>query len=317
MLAVGAGVATAAPQLGNSLAHGMNMDHAGFGGTEMEQTFTKYNGLPLGESALKAAGWVKAYGPCDKHLGFAWTATQRVNNVPPRKTPLTLYTTAGGQPAGVGVDMFGGEPLPASQGPIAVWTGGSYRLSVAFRKGDIMCSGELDEDVLIGDTLIVNPCSDPGCWSKTIPLTESESAAANWTRGSCFDGMGFHRFLDTSSSIGVAPGVPPGTMTWDANNLFPVVAMYHEGQINAIFFNTWTVQGGLSGSNTWEPVPLPNPLMCKNFCDSSCHFKGTYAFSTMHIFFRDHNEVKCAPELKCFVKGMGCCPASDSPALLV
>jgi len=333
VLAVGIGLTTAAPQLGDSLAHGMNMNHSGFGGIEMEQTFTKYNGLPLGESALKAAGWIKAFGDCDKNLGFAWTPAQRDNNVPPRKTPLTLYTTAGGQPSGVGVDMFGGftigafvSPLPSSQVPYAEWTGGSYRLSVAFRKGDIMCSGEVDQDVLIGDTLLVTPtssgCAD-GCYTKEIPLTEPESAAANWTRGSCFDGMGFHRFLDTRSSQGEVPGVSPGTMTWDAENLFPVVAMYHEGQINAIFFNTWAVQSGLSGANTWEPIPLENPeWMCKNFCDGKCGFKGTadeqiWFFSTMHIFFRNHREVTCAPELKCFVKGIGCCPANEAPALLV
>lgn len=316
-----------ASQIGNMLGHGMRMDHSsmgmegmmamnktgagtdtGFGGDQMQQTFTKYNSLPLGTKELWATeewtpGLVTIDGnvswKCDPHLGLLWIRSG--GNT--KRTPLVLYTTQGGQPSGVGVDIYGALPNPQMQYAVKVFHDGEpthhYRINVAFRQGDIMCSGSRDEDVKIGDVVIVNP---GGSSTKQIPLDEEQSEKENWVRGSCWDGMGYHRFFDTAGN---------GKMTWDAENLFPVVAMYNEGKLNAIFFASWFVQQSLTSANQWEPIPLPNYLMCKNTCDPACTFKGTSMFSTMHVYFRDHSQVTCSKDLKCWMKGQGCCPKSD------
>ena len=66
-------------------------------------------------------------------------------------------------------------------------------------------------------------------------------------------------------------------------------------------------------ANDWEPIPLPNALMCGNFCDkSSCTFNGTSVWSTMHFYFQDHSDadLKCtqSPEIKTCALGVKCCP---------
>jgi hypothetical protein len=74
-------------------------------------------------------------------------------------------------------------------------------------------------------------------------------------------GMGTHWFLDVTRN---------GSMTWQAANLFPIVTMYNEetatatGTINAFFFASSVVQQSLlpPSTNEWEPIPLPNILMC-------------------------------------------------------
>ena len=55
-------------------------------------------------------------------------------------------------------------------------------------------------------------------------------------RGSCFNGMGWHYFKDLAA--------PPEKMSWQADNLMPVVPMYDpvKGRINAIFFSSAIVQ---------------------------------------------------------------------------
>lgn len=311
-------------QLGDKMTWSMNMDHSmmmdssmnntgtssGFGGEEMQREYKVYDNLPIGESALSKAGWVKS-GKCDPHLGYGWT--QGDPHASHKSRPVTLYTTAAGQPSGVGVTVYGdgGPPFPKEQIPYTVRiTSSMYLVSVAFRKGEIMCDGSTS-DAFLGDTLIVNP---GGTMSKEIPLTEDGSAAAGWVRGSCFDTMGWHRFFDTSGGT-----FADGELSWKGENVFPVVAMYHEGAINAIFFNSWTVQQTLlpPSSNEWEPIPLPDVLMCKNLCSQHCGFTGTSFWSTMHIYFRDHTKVTCEPGLKCFMKGNSCCEASESANLVV
>merc|ERR550537_7482 len=300
------------------MVQGMNMDQAGsgFGGEKMQQTFKEFHNLPIGQAALLAAGWRKSDNDCDPHLGYGWLPG---GDTTLKEQPLILYTTAAGQPSGVGVavygDVDGGPPFSKEQLPYTKNWGvvdheKVYQINVAFRKGKIMCDGS-SSDAFLGDTLIVNP---GGTMSKEIPLTEDESAAEGWVRGSCFDTMGWHRFFDTSGGP-----FPDGELSWKGENVFPVVAMYHQGAINAIFFNSWTRQQTLlpPSSNNWEPIPLPNPLMCKNLCSPNCGFTGTSMWSTMHIYFRDHTEVKCDPSLKCNLPGMSCCEASTSANLVV
>lgn len=303
-----------ATELGTLMRTG-HADHASFGGKHMERTFGSYVELPLGESALMKAGWHKSttYSGCDPQLGVPWTQDP---SGPTKSHPMTLYTTAGGQPAGVGIVILGHgqDSLP---GPQKKWaTTGSpdlAHLDVAFRKGDIMCSGSKDA-VAIGDTLIVNPkrgSASPSVegQSKILPLTESDAQAQGWHRGSCFDGMGWHWFLDTS--------IGKNKLSWKAENLFPVVTMYNEGEINAIFFASTINQVSIPfiRSNEWEPLPLSNSRMCKNLCDKDCTFSGmTRAgpWSTAHIFFRDHKSVTCDSKLKCGIRfpfRANCCEA--------
>jgi len=306
---------SASAELGSLLRSG-HANHADFGGTVMERTFTMYNGLPVGEDELKTAGWTKNSDKgCDPHLGYSWS--QPGSAGPSKSQPLTLYTTAGGQPSGVGVAIlgYGEDPLPAPQKKWATEkplqslpTANAVQIDVAFRSGDIICSGEKDQSS-IGDTLIVNPKGSADT-TMSLPLTETEADAAGWHRGSCFDGMGWHRFLDTS--------LKNNKLSWKAENLFPVVTMFHEGQINAIFFLSTINQVSIPGiaSNEWEPKSLSSSEMCANTCDKDCTFSGLTSagpFSTMHIYFNDHKSVTCDSSLQCGlpwpIRG-NCCQAS-------
>lgn len=293
LLAAGA---ASANDLGNLLGV-MNHSHDdhGFGGDKMERTFKNYVDLPMGAEALREAGWVKS-DYCDPTIGHKWTQGGAKIT---KKQPLVLYTTSFGQPSGVGVQIYGSLPKQQQQWA-RIENHGVSLITVAFRKGDIICSGSKSDSEL-GETLIVNP---DGPASKELPLAESAAEDEGWHRGSCFDGMGWHYFLDTQEGN--------NRMSWEAENLFPVVAMYHEGKVNAIFFASWVVQQTLfpPNANQWEPIPLANPLMCKNLCDSDCKFKGTSAWSTLHVYFRDHSLVTCEPGLKCVAAGLGCCPSS-------
>jgi len=300
-LAIGAamlGTVLSTTELGDQLRVG-HPEHAQFGGSKLERTFTKYDELPMGADALHAAGWHKHGTTCDPALGYAWTedasgATQ--------DHPIKLYTTEAGQPSGVGIIIRGRgeEPLP---GPQKKWASEApivgpkqdpqiVHIDVAFRSGSVVCSGEKAPGG-VGDTLIVNPASTN---KKVLPLTSKDAESEGWTRGSCFDGMGWHYFLDTRTG--------GGRMSWQAENLFPVVTMFHEGQINAIFFASTINQVSIPifKSNEWEPKSLSSTEMCANMCDKECHFSGLTGagpFSTAHIYFRDHSEVTCQKDLKC------------------
>lgn len=222
-----------------------------------------------------------------------------------------LYTTVDGQPAGVGT-IFRTDSFPAAQQkwvtetPLVQYSGNDkvFQIDVAFRSAGVCTSGVSHSQ--IGDTLIVNPA---GANSKVIPL----SLEAPWVSGSCFDGMGTHAFLNTNDQAGPMP--------WSANDLFPVVAMYHEGKINSIFFASTKDQVSIPvlSANWWEPVSLSDEQMCGNWCDQSCGFTDhDDVWSTMHIYFNDHDTVKCAAELTCatgffpFPGKRSCCPGSVS-----
>jgi len=300
-------LSVAASDLGSLLRTGHD-DHSGFGGDKMERTFTSYKSLPLGEKELALKGWHRHDNKgCDPNLGFVWTEDP---SGPTKSNPLKLYTTSGGQPAGVGIVIlgYGYDPLPQAQQkwvtakPLVDFhplSTSHAHIDVAFRSGDIMCDGLYSESE-IGDTLIVNPGGDS---KYVLPLAEQDAEAAGWRRGSCFDGMGWHWFLDTS--------VGQGELSWKAENLFPIVTMYGDARqvfdnsINAMFFASTVDQVSIPviQSNEWEPKALSNLEMCKNTCDSDCTFSGTHsllsAWSTLHVYFRDHSSVTCPRALTC------------------
>jgi len=126
-----------------------------------------------------------------------------------------------------------------------------------------------------------------------LGTTEDEAISAGWAEGSCFDSMGLHYFLDTSTH--------DGTLDYDGMpaNLFPVTVMYDQGAVNAFFFSSVldqiddlvTCTPG-TNANEWEPLGLSNAHMCYNTCDADCNFNNP-CWSTMHIFLKDPKSVKC------------------------
>jgi len=96
--------------------------------------------------------------------------------------------------------------------------------------------------------------------------------------------MGWHYFYDLYS----AP-----TMSWVGANLLPIVPMYYNGFINAFFFASGIEQQSLFSTNEWDPIPLPDLLMCKNWCDSSCTWNDTDVWSTAHIFLNNYKNAVC------------------------
>jgi len=239
---------------------------------------------------------------CDPYLGYAWTEDKSGAT---KSQPTKLYTTKGGQLSGIGVIMmgYGHDSLPDAQekwattNPLVAPTPSAElaHIDIAFRSGDIVCSGSTSGDI-IGDTLKVNPAG--GANSRLLPLSEAAAKAEGWHRGSCFDGMGWHYFLDTAAGH--------GQMTWQAANLFPVVTMFHEGKINAVFFASQNDQVSIPiiKPNEWEPKSLTDSQMCANTCDADCHFGHTPHegdWSTMHFYFRDHTPVVCDSSLHCSI----------------
>jgi hypothetical protein len=253
-------------------------------GDRLIRTYTVYNSLPSTMSDALDQGWNSSY-VCDSNLGlpFNYGGTS-----PSVDYPVTLYFTKGGQAAGVGVDVFGTLPAKLIEG--GFWQqveNSQYRITVSFRSSSQMCS--TSQSLLpLGDRLVINANSI----SYEIPT--DASGLSNWHQGSCFAGMGHHWFYDLEK----APN-----MSWEADNLLPIVPMYFNGTVNAIFFASTSVQQGLLNSHWWEPIPLPNLLMCKNTCDSDCTFLGTSLWSTLHIYFNDYNEVTCNGGCT-----IGCCP---------
>jgi hypothetical protein len=236
-------------------------------------------------------------GTCSPTQGIAWVYQGKLST----SNPVTLYFTSAGQIAGVGTEIFGSVETSLLKAGFFIPTGSNqYHINVAFRDTKFMCSNITSPDV-IGDRLIVMPDHV----NLSIPTNVTDAIANKYHRGSCFAGMGTHYFLDLLTGP---------TMSWTSANLMPVVPMYkNDGSINAIFFASSTVQQSVfpPSSNEWEPVPLPNALMCGNLCDSGCTFKGTYAWSTMHFYFNDQTQIVCPASYHCSLPDIICCPTSE------
>jgi len=258
-------------------------------GDRLERDYTEYYSLPIDADSAKAAGWVPLNTTCEAPLGVTWAQSSKGAT---ESQPILLYFTPGGQITGAGALYRGSypdnlvnngylQPVPGND------DGSEWFVTVTFRSPEDVCSsGSLA--LPLGDRLVLNA----NTIAQEIPLTPQEAGAAGWVAGSCFSGMGTHWFLDVSQN---------GSMSWEAANLFPIVTMYNEetptatGTINAFFFASSIVQQSLlpPSTNEWEPIPLPNILMCKNFCDSSCHFSDTSFYSTLHLYMNDRTAVSC------------------------
>jgi len=250
-------------------------------GSFLFRDYTVYTQLPLTTQQATSANWVQNTTTCDPNLGIRW---EQSSGIVKESTPISLFFTPSGQVAGIGMTIYGDVfPSLVTEGylqPLGVQhTYEAYFISVTFRNSSVICSAENSTETL-GDTLIINANNI----SVQIPLTEQQAINGDWSRGSCFSAMGWHYFYDLYS----APN-----MSWVGANLLPIVPMYFDGVINAFFFASGIEQQSLFSANQWDPIPLPDFLMCENWCDSSCTFNDTDTWSTAHIFLNNYTTVTC------------------------
>lgn len=266
-----------------------------------EETFGVWSQVPRSEQQLRSAGWTKAPGDCDEHTGFAWTESAAG---PTPERPTTMFTNAAGQPAGVGVTLFGGGD---QRGYEEMWqssANSTKTLQVAFREKEEMCSSEPSAHK-VGTAIIVNPRGP----SLRVPLREPLAEQQGWHVGSCIPTMGTHWMLDTHA--------PSGQMTYDAQNFFPVVPMYDlDGSITAMFFQTWKTQVSRPVGQWDENPTLPVAQMCNNTCDhcgGHGRFSGTDVMHTLHFWFVKHAGLTCG-SMRC--NGFWCCPAAGQEVVI-
>jgi len=245
-------------------------------GDRLLRTALLYDSIPVNTSDATSNGWT-SYTQCDPNLGVAYT--QSSTGAPTHFHPITVYYTSAGQISGVALEHFGTPVEPLEKFWLAT-DNGTYRMSVSFRDAADMCSGQTFAEI-IGTHLVI----DQGTVDLYLPLTENEALSAEWTKGSCIGGMGTHWSYDLS----MAPN-----MTWEDQNLLPIVTMYNEqegGVLSAFFFTTPVVQFS-EPLGPWEG-PIPNVLMCLNWCDSSCSWSNIL-FSTLHFYLDDPSLNTCA-----------------------
>jgi hypothetical protein len=268
-------------------------------GSRLDRQYTGYVAQPLTAVDARSAGWfpmefnAAPSDKCNRHVGSPWVFNKATPGTLSQDHPVILFYSAAGQISGIAVAIMG-----ADGGSHAEWTeamrvrgylsnvyptqpDGTPIDTITVGLRDVLPDRDLCDErtvftEVLGTTLILNPAG-PSNLKLEIPLSVDAANAEGYRRGSCFNGMGFHHFKDWKAEN--------GTMSWKAANLVPVVPMYdlENGSINAIFFASAIVQQSIfpPAENEWEPVPLPNELMCGNFCDADCTFAGTIAWSTM------------------------------------
>lgn len=189
--------------------------------------------MPLTAVDALMEGWVPMQGfICLKGLGMPFVQPGSENATKTNK-PIILYYTPGGQIAGMGVFVLGNSK-PNLVGFFFLDAGKSGDkkrkfISVTFRSEDAVCSSAKSKYPL-GDRLVIN--AGAGGIKMELPLTTKEAMNTGWIRGSCFATMGAHWFRDLTGT----------DLTWEANNLLPIVLMYDEEStgadnlINAFFF---------------------------------------------------------------------------------
>jgi len=220
---------------------------------------------------------------CAPALGVVLT----LNGEAPSKTDPTflLFNHPAGQISGFGVRAWGISPGPMLSP--AFWKpvdgqDGAYDLFVLFRNH--LCTTGNTSSSVLGDFVSING-------NFTIPLWLSQAASMGFYPGNCIKKMGSHQWYDLAS---------PGSMTWDANTMLPILPMYlnsgpQAGFLHAILIATPRLQ--------WvEPIgdyegPFPSFLFCKNACakdQSACSdFTNAGIWSTMHWEFSDPSLATC------------------------
>jgi len=245
-------------------------------GDRLTRTYNVFSSLPVTSSSVQQAGWFN-YTHCDPNLGIAYT---EVKGGPTQSSPVSLFYTAGGQIAGLGVTHFGPPVATLSKYwlPIPGNTN-NYFMSASFRNSKTfnLCDPNARDENILGTQVVINQ----GSLNRPIPLREADAAAQGYTAGSCLNTMGVHWSYD----LATAP-----VMSWKSGNLQPVVPMYKNGTLVAFFFTTSNTQT-MEPFGEWE-VTLPQYLMCFNWCNSSCSWDVSW-FSTFHFYLNDYLHNTC------------------------
>lgn len=246
-------------------------------GDSLSRSYTKYVQLPRSSPEAVSLGWQKRYS-LDKNLGEAWVEKPGIDD----SRPITIYFGRSGQISGIGVDIWGDVPTQLQNKFFFKNGDNRWHIDVSFRSTEAIDSSAFS-DFRLGDRLIINQ----GKTNYSLPLTEQDAINRNFQKGACFYSMGTHYFQDLTTK--------DDSLTWQGYNLLPVVPMFHNGVINAFFFASTLYQQKMfpPNSNEWEPIPLPNFAMCKNFCNSDCTWKDTNLWSTMHIYLRNYTKATC------------------------
>jgi len=262
-------------------------------GDRLFRGYTTYAGMPITVAQAQQQGWVPTSSAtsCQPGLGIQYAADHGGVST---GYPISLYFTPAGQVASIGMNVYGEPKAPPNSYVLIRDSPKTYLVTVSFRNSSATCSGQPFPTLPLGDQLVINQAR-PNI-AQALPITTSQALVGNWTKGACFDGMGTHYFYDVTSG-----GKP--IMSWKAANLLPIIPMYYQGKINAFFFASSAVQQGLLSANMWDKIPLPNLLMCKNWCDPKCTFADTSFYSTGHIYLTDYTQVKCGGGCT-----ISCCP---------
>jgi len=239
-------------------------------GTQLSRTALIYSDLPLTLDDAISGGWYNiSNGTCDPNIGIAYSQN---SYGPSEGYPITVYFSESGQISGLGMTHFG-TPAP---GLDDFWIpdsdDGNYLMTVSFRPAsDGLCQSNNPQPELLGNQVVVNQ----GITNFVLPLTVDEATQAEFTEGGCISDMGTHWSYDMKFHP---------QMSWIPSNLMPVVAMYNQGNLSAFFFCTTTLQYS-EPLGPWEG-PIPDNLMCLNWCDSACDF-NVYFWNTLHFFITD------------------------------
>ena len=265
------------------------------------------NKFPLTATQALSKGWAPAKSvlgaakACIPGLGVFFAPKSGLSS----SSPLGAFYTPDGKIAGLRMNIYGKQSKTfwskgvssAAPGKLVqkgFWrqdkaSGGHY-ITVSFRSVEDVCASSGGRGMAIGDRLVINQMK--GGIAKSVPMTAAEAKANNFQAGSCMGKMGQHWFYDLQS----AP-----KMSWKAENLLPIVPMYHlmgpnTGKLNAFFFTSPVCQNKQSGD--WDIVPvicgLTADFMCANWCNSKCKWDTSW-WATEHIFFNANpDSVKCA-----------------------
>ncbi len=189
--------------------------------------------------------------------------------------------------SGYATEIYGDVASEALRGGYYLPTGrGTYRIVVGFRSGRV-CDSSASFNSPVGDVLFV--VNHRGGADFSIPLTAASATQRAFTKGACIKGMGTHYAYDLVSRN--------GTMTWKADNLFPLMPMYDSaGAITAMLIPSKTSQFQfVYKPNQHDGVVIPNFAHCLNWCDRACSWSdhSWKLWSTMHVWFRDHKSISC------------------------
>jgi hypothetical protein len=250
-------------------------------GNLLYRTFLLFAQQPLNAADAQAAGWTNYTNACDPQLGYAYSLEG--SSGPSRSYPTALYFSQSGQLSAFGVRAFGQpDPNLIKKGfwkPVNVNGETVYDIAIALRDPSLVCSGRSDPNNVLGDRLKI-----AGFFN--IPLNMLEAEHSGWAMGNCIKQMGIHHAYDLNH---------PGTNTWNASSLVPVLPMYNSitKAVSAILFWMPDIER-VEPFGMWEG-PFPGSFFCANWCaNTGCHWPGVDFFTTMHWMFTDPSKNTCA-----------------------